>query len=169
MALHGLRSRSGFSSPCALFTEEGRRRQTRQAPFPGRTGAPSTSADTPNASFERLFGGLVHQESGGRAGIPGPHTRYGQPFGMTQLLPDTAREMAQRLGMPYMPALLRGTDENSARYQQALGRAYLREGLQRYNGDQRLALMYYHGGPNEQLWGARTHAYAEQILNRLNR
>lgn len=136
--------------------QEGRRSRTRQAPFH-------------DATFERLFGGLVRQESSGIAGRPGPITRYGQPFGMTQLLPGTARDMAHRLGMPYRPELLRGTDETAARYQQALGRAYLREGLERYNGDQRRALMFYHGGPNERLWGPRTRAYAEQILNGLNR
>lgn len=86
---------------------------------------------------------------------------------MTQLLPDTARAMAQRLGMPFNAALLHGTDEQSARYQQTLGRAYLQEGLDRYGGDQRRALMYYHGGPNERLWGPNTRAYADQILRRL--
>lgn len=119
------------------------------------------------APFDRLLGGVIQQESGGRAGIPGQVTQYGQPHGMTQLLPATARGMADKLGVPYREDLLSGTTPEAATYQRALGGAYLHEGLDKYGGDPRQALMYYHGGPNERLWGPKTHAYADAILARL--
>ena len=81
------------------------------------------------------------------------------------MLPGTAREMAQKLGVPYREDLLRGTDQTAAEYQKALGRAYLEEGLKK-TGNPRDALMYYHGGPNRKLWGRRTKRYADTILSR---
>lgn len=109
---------------------------------------------------------LIQQESGGRAGIPGQHTRYGQPMGMTQMLPGTAREMAGKVGVPWRPELLSSATPEGAAYQQQLGQAYLQEGLDKYGGDQRKALMYYHGGPNQALWGPKTNAYADSVLRR---
>jgi hypothetical protein len=124
------------------------------------------SENGPNTPFGHLFSGLIGQESGGRAGIRGQPTRYGTPLGMTQLLPDTAREMASKLGVPWRPELLTGDTPEAAEYQQQLGEAYLREGLSKYGGDPAKALMYYHGGPNERLWGPKTRGYASSILGR---
>jgi soluble lytic murein transglycosylase-like protein len=117
--------------------------------------------------FPDLMGAVIQQESGGRAGAVGPETPYGRALGMSQMLPATAREMAGKLGLPYREDLLRGTDEQSAQYQRRLGEAYLHEGLTRYGDDHRRALMYYHGGPDERMWGPKTRAYADQTLRRL--
>lgn len=81
------------------------------------------------------------------------------------MLPETAREMAGKLGLPWRPDLLRDTGEMGARYQRALGEAYLREGLEK-TGNVRDALHYYHGGPNRRLWGPKTRGYADQVLSR---
>jgi soluble lytic murein transglycosylase len=86
---------------------------------------------------------------------------------MTQLLPSTAQQMAQKLGVPYREELLRGKTPEAADYQKRLGGAYLQEGFEKFGGDPRMALMYYHGGPNQRLWGPKTHAYADAILGRL--
>jgi soluble lytic murein transglycosylase-like protein len=109
---------------------------------------------------------LIQQESGGRAGIAGQHTPYGVPLGMTQMLPSTAKGVAENLGWPYRPDLLTGTSPEAQQYQRALGEAYLREGL-KVTGNVRDALRYYHGGPNRALWGPKTNAYADAILSRL--
>jgi len=109
---------------------------------------------------------LIQQESGGRPGILGPQTKYGQPVGLTQMLPETARQMASKLGWPWRPDLMRGTSQEAAQYQRALGEAYLREGL-RATGNLRDGLRYYHGGPNRRLWGPKTGAYADSIIRRL--
>ncbi len=118
------------------------------------------------ASVDRIFENVIHQESGGRSGVAGPTTPYGVAHGLTQLLDGTAKQMAEKLGVPWQPELLRSATPEGAAYQRQLGRAYFEEGLQRYGGDVRKALMFYHGGPNERLWGDKTHAYADAILSR---
>lgn len=109
---------------------------------------------------------LIQQESGGRAGVQGPQTQYGRALGLTQLLPATAKEMAGKIGAEWRPELLRGTSKEASDYQRALGEAYLQEGLDK-TGNLRDALHYYHGGPNQQLWGKRTRKYADQVIDRL--
>ena len=109
---------------------------------------------------------LIQQESGGRPGILGPQTKYGRPTGLAQMLPDTARAMADKLGWPWRPDLLAGKTPEASRYQTSLGEAYLREGLHT-TGNIRDALHYYHGGPNRKLWGPKTNAYADAVLGRL--
>lgn len=120
------------------------------------------------ATSDQYFKSLVIQESGGRPGVKGPDTPYGNALGMTQMLPETAKQMAKKLGVPWQPALMTGTSKEAADYQLLLGRAYFDEGLQRYGGDVRKALMYYHGGPDQKIWGPKTRAYAEQVISRAN-
>jgi hypothetical protein len=110
-----------------------------------------------------LLDALIQTESSGIAGRRGQRTRYGTPLGLTQLLPATAREMAQKLGMEWRPDLLTSPAPDGAQYQRALGQAYLDEGLQR-TGNTRDALRYYHGGPNRSQWGPKTNAYADKVL-----
>lgn len=132
------------------------RSQTRQATTPRFTGPLPQRA-------EDLFPSLIQQESGGRAGVVGPNTRWGNAIGRTQMLPATAREVSQRLNLPYREDLLRGTSPEAIQYQDRLGLAYLQEGFER-TGNARDALMYYHGGPDRRLWGPKTNAYADNVL-----
>lgn len=109
---------------------------------------------------------LIQQESGGRAGVAGPQTQYGQAQGLTQVLPSTAQGLAKRLGVPYRADLMSGTSEAAKQYQSAIGQAYLDEALDK-TGNVTDALKYYHGGPNRRIWGPKTNAYANGILRRL--
>lgn len=113
-----------------------------------------------------VFGSLIQQESHGQAGAVGPKTKYGRALGMTQLLPDTAKEQADKMGLAWRPDLLTGKTPEAASYQTQLGRSYFDEGL-RKTGNIRDALHYYHGGPNRAQWGPKTYAYADAILGRL--
>lgn len=115
-----------------------------------------------NPTLDNVMPRLIKQESGGRAGIVGPETPYGRAIGRTQMLPDTAKGAAQSLGIPYREDLLRGTTPEAAQYQDMLGRAYLEEGFTK-TGSVDGALKYYHGGPNEALWGPKTQAYAQAV------
>jgi soluble lytic murein transglycosylase-like protein len=112
------------------------------------------------------MGAVIHQESGGRGSAVGPQTQYGRALGSTQMLPDTAREMAAKTGLPWRPDLLQSDDPVALDYQRRLGAAYLQEGLQR-TGNVRDALRYYHGGPDRSMWGPKTDAYANSILSSL--
>jgi len=82
------------------------------------------------------------------------------------MLPDTARGVASKLGLPFRPELLRSNNPEALQYQRTLGQAYLQEGLEK-TGNIRDALHYYHGGPNRRLWGPKTKAYANSILSRI--
>lgn len=96
----------------------------------------------------------------------GPQTRYGQALGSTQMLPGTAKQMADKLGLPFRPDLLRSNHPTALEYQRALGAAYLREGMEK-TGNLRDALRYYHGGPDRSIWGPKTNAYADSILHHI--
>lgn len=74
--------------------------------------------------------------------------------------------MADKLGLPFRPELLRSNDPAALDYQRRLGAAYLQEGLDR-TGNVQDALRYYHGGPNRAQWGPKTNAYAVGVLSRL--
>lgn len=144
------------------------------APAPAAPAAPRREAPRPQPRAytgqlptdpEAVFGALVMQESGGRAGVLGPETQWGRAQGRTQMLPATAQEMAQRLGVPWRPELMTGISPEAAAYQDRLGLEYLRQGYEQ-TGNMRDALRYYHGGPDRALWGPKTNAYAEEVLNR---
>ena len=131
-----------------------------------KTMFPVRGGGQPAGSTDAVWQSLIQQESGGRPGVTGPDTPYGNAQGMTQMLPQTAQAMAGKVGLPWQPQMMTDTSPAGAEYQTTLGRAYFEEGLQKYGGDVRKALMYYHGGPNERLWGPKTRAYADQVLAR---
>lgn len=64
-------------------------------------------------------------------------------IGIMQLMPDTAREIAAKIGVPFDPVKLKDDPE----YNRQLGTAYLQDNLRRYGGDQTLALAAYNAGP----------------------
>lgn len=96
----------------------------------------NTLADAIMQVESRGVNGLVSADPDG-AGPAG-----GGAYGVMQVLPDTARGVAQRLGIPFDLNRLR-TDRA---YNQRIGRAYLGELLTRYNGDSFLAATAYHAG-----------------------
>jgi hypothetical protein len=156
-----VKNADGSETPYSFDPSTGKASQLRDGGIPG---APSTGGPV---DHDTLFNALIQQESGGRAGIKGPPTKYGTSTGLTQLLPSTAKQMADKLGVPWQPDLLTGTSPEAADYQRKLGRAYFEEGMAKYPNDVRSALMYYHGGPDQRLWGPKTHAYADSILKRV--
>lgn len=109
---------------------------------------------------------MIAQESGGRAGVTGPQTKWGRAQGLAQLLPSTAQGVARNLGVPWRADLMTGRTPEAAQYQRALGEAYFAEGLNR-TGNYYDAARYYHGGPNRRQWGPKTNAYADAVLRRL--
>lgn len=105
---------------------------------------------------------LIEQESGGNGMAVSP----AGALGSTQMLPATAQEMAKKLGVPWRPDLLRNGSPEGLQYQRRLGEAYLKEGYEK-TGSLEDALKYYHGGPNRQMWGPKTRAYAKSVLGRI--
>lgn len=86
-----------------------------------------------------LYEAVEQQESGGKQSVVSPKGA----IGVMQVMPATARYVANRLGIPFDEQKLR-TD---AAYNRQIGQAYLQEQLQRYSGNQTLALAAYNAGP----------------------
>ena len=95
--------------------------------------------DKGSAGFLALVERVIQQESAGRVDAVSPKGARG----LMQLMPDTAREMAAELGLPFDEARL----TSDAAYNRRLGSAYLDKMLQRYDGHQALALAAYNAGP----------------------
>lgn len=82
---------------------------------------------------------IAQAESAGQVDAVSPKGAQG----LMQLMPDTAKEMAAKLNIPYDEQRLT-TDPN---YNMALGTAYINEMLGRYNGNSTLAIAAYNAGP----------------------
>lgn len=82
---------------------------------------------------------IIQAESGGDPNAVSPKGARG----LMQLMPDTAKEMAAELKIPYDEARLTA-DPN---YNAALGTAYLNKMLGRYNGNSAMAVAAYNAGP----------------------
>ena len=95
--------------------------------------------DKGSAGFLALVDKVIQQESAGRVDAVSPKGARG----LMQLMPDTARDMAAELGLPFSEARL----TTDAEYNKRLGSAYLDKLLQRYDGHQALALAAYNAGP----------------------
>lgn len=95
---------------------------------------------------ENLFGALVRQESAGNAAAVSSKGAAG----LAQVMPDTAREIAQELGESDVAAMSDAevtkflqVPENGLRY----GLHYLNKQLKQYDGEVVLALAAYNAGP----------------------
>jgi hypothetical protein len=122
-------------------------------------------ADQPPAGYDSFKGAIIKQESGGRYGVP--NSDGSGAMGVGQVMPGTTRVLAGRLGMPYRPDLMGGTDPNAKAYQDRITDAAAREAWEAGGGDPAKAAMYYFGGSNRSKWGPKTRRYASDILNRL--
>lgn len=91
------------------------------------------------AGFSALVDRVIQQESGGRVDAVSPKGARG----LMQLMPDTARDMAAELGLPFSEARL----TRDAAYNKQLGSAYLNKMLARYDGEHALAIAAYNAGP----------------------
>ena len=88
-------------------------------------------------------------------------------MGLGQIMPDTARALSSRLGMPYRPDLLAGTGPQARQYQDRLTEAAVREAWNYGGGDIRKAAAYYFAGPDRKGWGPKTRRYGNDIIRRM--
>jgi soluble lytic murein transglycosylase len=95
--------------------------------------------DKGSSEFKALIDSVIKQESGGRSQA----VSNKGALGIMQLMPDTARQMAQELGVHFNVNRL----TQDADYNKKLGSAFLGKMLDRYQGDQALALAAYNAGP----------------------
>ena len=86
-----------------------------------------------------LVPAITGQESEGRPGRTSPKGA----LGTMQVMPGTAKEICEKLGIPYDEQKLL----NDPAYCTRIGTAYLQEQLDKYNGNATLALAAYNAGP----------------------
>lgn len=92
-----------------------------------------------STGFKALVDSVIKQESAGQVDAVSPKGA----LGIMQLMPDTARQMAQELGLNFnLGRLTRDAD-----YNKQLGSAFLSKLLERYDGEQALAVAAYNAGP----------------------
>lgn len=92
-----------------------------------------------STGFKALVDSMIKQESAGQVDAVSPKGA----LGIMQLMPDTARQMAQELGVNFnLGRLTRDAD-----YNKQLGSAFLSKLLERYDGEQALAVAAYNAGP----------------------
>lgn len=92
-----------------------------------------------STGFKVLVDSVIKQESAGQVDAVSPKGA----LGIMQLMPDTARQMAQELGVNFnLGRLTRDAD-----YNKQLGSAFLSKLLERYDGEQALAVAAYNAGP----------------------
>ncbi len=137
----------------SLFKEV--RRSPRRAAFP--------------ASYDSFKQAIIGQESGGRYGVA--NTEGSGAMGIGQVMPDTARALAARIGLPYRADLMSGSHPEARAYQDRITEAALQEAWNAggRGRDPRTSAMYYHGGSNRKIWGPKTRRYADEILGRIGR
>lgn len=88
-------------------------------------------------------------------------------MGIGQIMPDTARALSNRLGLPYQPELLRGTSSQARAYQDKLTDAALQEAWRAGGGNAENAARYYFAGPDKSGYGPKTDKYGRDILRRM--
>ncbi|MBF0163852.1 MAG: transglycosylase SLT domain-containing protein [Magnetococcales bacterium] len=109
---------------------------------PGETTPAQPGSITRSGPFvpdDGLLAAVIKQESGGRQSVVSSKGA----IGVMQVMPDSGREAAARLGIPFDLNRLK-TD---AAYNRQLGTEELRHYMARYQGNQTLALAAYNAGP----------------------
>lgn len=134
----------------------------------GPSGAPSAPSATPAFSGEltvdTLLPHVVAQESSDNYKAVNAETGA---LGRYQVMPNTGKVLAQRLGLAWRPDMMRRDDPASRRYQDAIGRAAIQESVDFGGGDPARTFSHYYGGSDERQWGPKTRKYTSEMLARI--
>ena len=128
---------------------------------PAMGGAPGVRAPM---ELEAVVPHVVQQESGGD--YTARNTETGA-LGAYQLMPATAKSLAQRMGVPWNEGLMTSNTAQGRQYQDILGRAAVAEALNASGGDPNVFGQYYHGGSDRSKWGPRTKQYGSEMAARI--
>lgn len=116
-------------------------------------------------AFGRFKSAIIQQESGGRYGVA--NTEGSGAMGVGQIMPDTAKTLAARAGLPWRPDLMAGNSPEARAYQDRLTESALKEAWEYGGGDPRKAAYYYFAGPDRTGWGPKTRRYGDDIVRRM--
>lgn len=88
-------------------------------------------------------------------------------LGRYQVMPDTGRNLAKRLGLGWRPDMMKKDDPASQRYQDAIGTAAIQEAVDAGGGDLATTFAYYYGGSDRSKWGPKTRQYTAEMMERV--
>lgn len=143
-ALQGFRDDMKHVQDPTIAAQTSQQLQSAVQPGRGNATAANVMQGGTMTDFDKLTDAVIQQESGGNPAALNNASSNGQPsVGLMQLQPDTARQVAGELGMPFDPQKLQDDPE----YNKALGQKYLGDMVNRYSGNQTLALAAYNAGP----------------------
>lgn len=128
--------------------------------------APQAQGGFP-VNYNQFKRAIIQQETGGRYGVA--NAEGSGALGLGQIMPDTAKALSRKLGLPYRPDLLSGDRKQARDYQDVLTDAAVKEAWQ-YGGagkDPQTSAQYYFAGPNKKGWGPKTRHYGQQVLGRI--
>lgn len=149
---------AGFATPAAAPSIT-----TPTAGKPPVSAAPRASRSGP-VTVDVLLPAIVAQESGGNYTLVSPKGA----MGAYQVMPKTAKTLAQRAGLAWRPELMTSASAEGKQYQDVIGRAAIKEAVDASGGGLVKAAKYYHGGSNQAAWGPKTRQYAQDIQARLS-
>lgn len=125
---------------------------------------PPAQVGTGSSDYDRFKQAIIAQESGGKYGVM--NAEGSGAMGVGQVMPQTARNLAKRIGVPYREDLMKGTSAEARQYQDQITEAAIRDAYNSSQNDVDRA-HYYYGGSNRKQWGERTRKYGQDILRRL--
>lgn len=141
---------------------------------PGTASAPlvniqprsAPAAGTSAVTREQFGNAIAAQESGNNYAA---RNSGSGAMGKYQVMPETARTIASRLGLAWRPELMTSNTLEGRQYQDAIGKVALDEAWKAGGNGANVdnAAMYYHGGSNRNIWGPKTRQYASDIRGRL--
>lgn len=124
--------------------------------------APGFSGNLDLATLRPLF---VAQESSGDYTAVNKDTGA---LGRYQVMPETGKTLAARVGVAWRPDLMRKNTPEAQKYQDAIGNAAMQEAIDLGKGDPNEIFGYYYGGSNKKNWGPKTRKYQQEMMDRLS-
>lgn len=125
--------------------------------------APAASAATP-LTVEGLRPHVISQESSGSYIAVNKETGA---LGRYQVMPETGKVLAKRLGLEWRPDAMRHDTPEDKAYQDKIGDAAIQDAIDHGNGDPRTVFSYYYSGSADpKKWGPKTRKYADEMLAR---
>jgi hypothetical protein len=144
--------------------------------YPPSPGAPTGSMTPLGGGGPTSSGGAISvatlkplfsaQESGGSYTARNAETGA---MGRWQVMPDTGRGLAKRLGLEWRPDMMLHDTPADREYQDKIGEAAIAEAVDKSGGDPTKAFGYYYSGTtNQSKWGPKTRQYISDMTARLS-
>lgn len=115
-------------------------------------------------TVETLRPHFIAQESSGNYKARNAETGA---MGAYQVMPETGRNLAKQLGIPWRPALMLQDTPEARAYQDQIGGAAIQDAINGGGGKAEDVFSYYYGGSDRRKWGPRTRQYAGEMVARL--